>query len=56
MSDTPLKAIRKKCVDCSGGSRKEVEHCHIEECSLFPYRFGMNPRTAAEKGKKVSNF
>lgn len=40
---TPLKAIRKKCLECSNGSRKEVEHCTIPECALYPYRFGKNP-------------
>lgn len=34
------KAIRLKCVDCCGGNRAEVRQCLLEECSLFPYRFG----------------
>ena len=31
-------AIRLKCLDCSGGSRKEVHNCKIKECPLWPYR------------------
>ena len=40
---TPLKAIRRKCLDCCGTSR-EVELCRITDCSLHPYRLGRNPR------------
>ncbi len=47
MKLTPLKAIRKKCLDCSGGSRAEVRECTIPDCSLYLYRLGKNP---ARKG------
>lgn len=40
---TPIKAIRAKCLDCSGGQPSEVRNCLIEDCPLFPYRFGKNP-------------
>jgi len=40
---TPLKAIRKKCLDCSCWQPKEVKLCPHTECSLFQYRFGKNP-------------
>jgi len=35
-----LKAIRAHCIDCSGGSWKEIEKCPIRKCPLYPYRFG----------------
>lgn len=38
-----LKAVRLKCLDCSAGSRKEVELCPVEACALHPFRFGKNP-------------
>lgn len=41
---TPIKAIRAKCLDCCCGSSKEVELCPIPDCSLYPYRFGRNPK------------
>ena len=51
--DTPLKAIRLHCLECSGGRRKEVRFCQIPHCHLYPYRFGNNPK---RKGKgKISN-
>lgn len=41
---SPLKAIRKFCLDCLGGSSAEVKVCSAQEiCSLYPYRFGKNP-------------
>ena len=40
---TPLKAMRAKCLDCCAGSRHEVAHCCIENCPLYPYRFGRRP-------------
>lgn len=40
---TPVKSIRKKCIDCSGGSLKEVRDCDIDDCPLYPFRMGKNP-------------
>ena len=40
---TPMKAIRAKCLDCCVGNSAEVRKCHIETCSLHPFRFGKNP-------------
>jgi len=39
----PIRAIRDKCLDCSGGQYKEVEHCPITKCPLWPFRMGKNP-------------
>lgn len=44
MFSTPLKAIRAKCLDCSGNSVTEVKLCPIKNCPLYPYRSGKNPR------------
>jgi len=43
MKATILKAIRKKCLDCSGYNEKEVRECVIPDCSLYPYRMGIDP-------------
>lgn len=40
---TPIKAIREKCIECSGGNIKEVFNCNIPDCALYIYRFGKNP-------------
>lgn len=48
----PLKAIRRFCVWCMGGSANAVEECTTSTCHLFKYRFGINPdRVAAGSAK-----
>ena len=44
--DTPLKAIREKCLDCSYWSPKEVRECTVIGCHIYPYRFGRRPSKA----------
>ena len=39
----PVKTIRAKCLDCCIGSNNEVKLCPVENCALYPYRFGKNP-------------
>ena len=36
--DELLTAIRIKCLECSGGSRKMVERCEVKNCPLYPWR------------------
>lgn len=44
-----LKAIRRRCLDCSGGSRDDAKSCTFGSehkaapCSLHPFRYGKNP-------------
>ena len=38
-----LSAIREWCIDCSGGSAKEVRTCPITDCPLHHLRLGKNP-------------
>ena len=44
--DTPVKAIRKKCLDCSCFQPKEVRLCPCVDCSIYPYRMGRRPDKA----------
>ena len=37
---TPMKVIRKKCLDCSCGSSEEVKNCFAKKCPLYQFRFG----------------
>ena len=41
--ETPIRAIRAKCVDCSGGSLSEARKCTAVGCPLWPMRMGKNP-------------
>lgn len=40
---TPLKAIRKNCLECSSNNASEVNNCIIKDCALYPFRLGKNP-------------
>ena len=33
-----MRAIRAKCLDCSGGSKSMVKGCRVPECPLWNYR------------------
>lgn len=48
---SPLKAIRKKCLECMAGNANEVRLCHLEKCPLRSYRFGK--KSIPENGKKI---
>ena len=41
--ENPVKAIRAKCIDCSGGSATEARKCVAFKCPLWPFRMGRNP-------------
>lgn len=49
---TPVRAIRKKCLECSGRP-KEIRLCQEQECPLFEFRLGRNPRRAGIGGRKA---
>lgn len=40
---TPLRTIRRFCLECVGGSADEVRACTSTDCPLHPYRFGSHP-------------
>jgi len=42
-----LKAIARRCLDCSGGSKSKVRNCQRVDCDLHHLRFGRNPNRAA---------
>lgn len=57
---TPLKAVRKFCLDCVGGIQKEVTECNNPpgsefECLLHPFRFGRNLKSKRLTLKIIKN-
>lgn len=46
---TPVRAIRQKCLDCSGGKTSEIKECGITGCPLFTFRMGTNPNYLRKK-------
>ncbi len=49
----PLKAIRRKCIDCSAGCAGEVERCELTHCPLWPFRLGRNPHRTPATARKL---
>ena len=47
-SGSALRAIRAKCLDCSGGMPSEVRECAITRCSLHPFRMGKRPKKSGQ--------
>lgn len=41
---TPMKAIRKKSLECCCGQVKEIKACLVKTCALYPYRSGHRPK------------
>ena len=39
---SPIKAIRAKCLECCGNQPSEVRKCTATDCPLWPFRFGKN--------------
>ena len=40
---TALRAIKRRCFDCSGCSKADVRNCKFTDCDLWPFRQGKNP-------------
>lgn len=43
ITTSPSEAIRKKCLECMAGQPGEVRNCAMDDCVLWPFRFGKNP-------------
>lgn len=51
--ESPVKAIRRHCLECAAGDPVEVRKCPATTCLLWSMRFGMGPRAAQRMGKVV---
>ena len=52
---TALKAIKRRCLDCAGGSKSEVRDCQHFACDLYNFRLGRNPnRSMSPKQRQVA--
>ena len=49
----PLKALRLRCIDCSGGSANEVRLCTAVQCPAWPFRMGANPWRAPASERRA---
>jgi hypothetical protein len=52
---SPMQAIRRKCLDCSGSQIAEVRFCEAITCSLWPFRAGRHPYTKTRVLEAISD-
>ena len=50
----PLRAMRRNCLECVGGSAKYAKWCpcdgvHSTYCEFWPYRFGRRPGSVKDQ-------
>lgn len=48
----PVKAHRKTCLSCMGGSYDLVTECQTEDCACHSYRFGKAPNQTHRRPSK----
>lgn len=51
--ESPVQAIRAKCLDCSCGNAAEVRKCVCTGCPLWPFRMGHNPFHAKARNAQL---
>lgn len=50
------KAIRKRCLNCSGWSYNEVTICNFKDCSLHPFRSGQGKQNPKKRSKAIRDY
>lgn len=50
------KAVRERCLNCSGWSHKEVTNCIFKDCPLFPFRSGQGKQNAKARSKSIRSY
>ena len=53
---TKQRVIYRHCLECAGGSAKEVTLCHLFECPLWAYRTGQHTSTSGYKDRIDNAF
>jgi hypothetical protein len=48
-----LKAIKWKCLDCSGGTDAGVRSCTFTACPLFPFKAETRTSSVRLSGKRL---
>ncbi len=53
---SPIKALRARCVDCCGGSPREVRLCPAVGCPAWPFRMGKSPWRPAPSEARLEHL
>lgn len=49
-------AIRARCLDCSGFSKREVRECEFTDCPLYPYRLPKGKQNPKARDKAIRAY
>ena len=50
------KAIRERCLNCSGWQYKSVAKCEFTDCTLYPFRSGQGKQNAKNRSKAIRDY
>lgn len=50
------KAVRERCLNCTGWSVKEVTACEFVDCHLYAFRSGKGKQNAKARDKTIREF
>ena len=50
------KAVRERCLNCSGWIHKEVANCEFPDCPLYPFRSGQGKQNAKARAKAIRKY
>jgi hypothetical protein len=50
------KAIRERCLNCSGWQTKSVARCEFIDCALYPFRSGKGKQVAKLRSKSIKDY
>jgi len=50
------KAIRERCLNCTGWSYKMVKECPCNDCPLHPYRSGQGKQNAKKRFVAIKKY
>jgi hypothetical protein len=50
------KAVRERCLNCTGWSHKEVTNCTFTDCPLHPFRSGQGKQNAKARSKSIRKY
>ncbi len=50
------KAIRERCLNCSGWSAGEVTECKFSDCQLYPFRTGRGKQDPKARNNAIRKY
>ena len=50
------KAIRERCLNCSGWSSRDVRFCEFSNCHLYPFRSGQGKQDPKKRSKAIRGY